>query len=644
MMMSIRLLIAASLLAAPALLFAGGEEEEGGGAAEGAAAMASTGRYSEAPELAARVAAGELPPVEERLPLEPRVLSAERNDIPPEDLNFEVGKYGGILRSVQPDPSWNPDIFVMNDESLLAAPGILADGIGGNVASSFEVSPDGRVFTLTLREGIKWSDGVPVTTEDVRFTYEDFLLNDQLTKVFPRWMRSASKSDGEPLKIEIIDDYTFRISFAERYDGFPAYLSIVQWKGYTEFVKPAHYLKQWHADYTPLADLEDEIAEEGLGKGEWGALFNNRDARNWDLTRPKALGFPVLNPWMLVDQSPTTSVYERNPYYFKVDSIGQQLPYINGLRSQVVADVEMSNLKVLAGEVDFLREDATLDKLDLYKENEDRAGYEIVLLDMHVSPTDPRLNLTYDDPVWRQVVGDVRFRTALSHAINRDEIIDAIYFGFATPSTFVPTAYDPALANRLLDEVGLDRRDAQGFRLGPDGKTFEIPFEIAMHATDMVPVTEMIAEYWKDVGLKTTMKTIEPGLQRTRRNANELQADIGWHHGPELWWGALWDFVPAGYGMAWHTWFQTAGAEGEEPPDDVKAFIAAMDRSIARSGAERQAAIDEVREIMMENVYIILNVEDVKYPLVVNKNLGNVPTGGFAIAANFAGEQLFFKN
>ena len=643
-MMSIRLLIAASLLAAPALLFAGGEEEEGGAAAEGAAAMASTGKYSEAPELAARVAAGELPPVEERLPLEPRVLSAERNDIPPEDLNFEVGKYGGILRSVQPDPSWNPDIFVMNDESLLAAPGILADGIGGNVASSFEVSPDGQVFTLTLREGIKWSDGVPVTTEDVRFTYEDFLLNDQLTKVFPRWMRSASKSDGEPLKIEIIDDYTFRISFAERYDGFPAYLSIVQWKGYTEFVKPAHYLKQWHADYTPLADLEDEIAEEGLGKGEWGALFNNRDARNWDLTRPKALGFPVLNPWMLVDQSPTTSVYERNPYYFKVDSIGQQLPYINGLRSQVVADVEMSNLKVLAGEVDFLREDATLDKLDLYKENEDRAGYEIVLLDMHVSPTDPRLNLTYDDPVWRQVVGDVRFRTALSHAINRDEIIDAIYFGFATPSTFVPTAYDPALANRLLDEVGLDRRDAQGFRLGPDGKTFEIPFEIAMHATDMVPVTEMIAEYWKDVGLKTTMKTIEPGLQRTRRNANELQADIGWHHGPELWWGALWDFVPAGYGMAWHTWFQTAGAEGEEPPDDVKAFIAAMDRSIARSGAERQAAIDEVREIMMENVYIILNVEDVKYPLVVNKNLGNVPTGGFAIAANFAGEQLFFKN
>ena len=155
--MSIRWLTAVALLTVPAFLFAGGEGEEEGSSSEGAAAMASSGKYSEAPELAALVAAGELPPVEERLPLEPRVLSAERNDIPASDLNFEVGKYGGILRSVQPSPTWNPDIFVMNDESLLAAPGILAEGIGGNVASSFEVSPDNQSFTLTLREGIKWT-------------------------------------------------------------------------------------------------------------------------------------------------------------------------------------------------------------------------------------------------------------------------------------------------------------------------------------------------------------------------------------------------------------------------------------------------------------------------------------------------------
>jgi peptide/nickel transport system substrate-binding protein len=328
---------------------------------------------------------------------------------------------------------------------------------------------------------------------------------------------------------------------------------------------------------------------------------------------------------MLVDQSPTTAVYERNPYYFKVDSAGQQLPYIDGLRSQVVADVEMSNLKVLAGEVDFLREDATLDKLDLYKENEDRAGYEVVLLDMHVTPTDPRLNLTYDDPVWRQVVNDVRFRKALSHAINRAEIIDAIYFGFATPSTFVPATYDPDLANRLLDEAGLDQRDAQGFRLGPDGKTFEIPFEIAMHASDQVPVTEMVMEYWKDVGIKTTMKTIEPGLQATRRNANELQADLLWHHGPELWWGALWDFVPSAFGRAWFTWFNTAGAEGEEPPDVIKEGVALRQLLATQADMnDRIATMKKITDLHADNLWAIGIVGGVN-TIITTYSMANVP-------------------
>ncbi len=628
------------LLLLPMVVFATGKKEDTPATAAGAA---PTGKYQEAPELAAKVAKGELPPVDQRLPLEPRVINAARNEIPKGDLDFEIGRYGGILRSVQPDPAWNPDIFVMNDEPILSAPGILADGIAGNVVKDYEVSSDGRTFVFHMREGLKWSDGELVTTEDVRFTYEDFLLNEKITPVFPRWMRAASKTDGEPLKVEIVDEYTFRISFVERYDGFPAYLSIVMWKGYTELIKPSHYLKNYHVKYTPLEKLEAEIAKEGLSKGEWWTLFNQKDILNWELTRPPAVGFPTLNPWMLVSTSPTTATYDRNPYYFKVDADGKQLPYINGIRSQVVADVEMSNLKVLAGEVDFLREDATLDKLDLYKENEQRAGYKVVLLDMHVSPTDARLNLTNADPVWRQVVRDVRFRIALSHAIDRAAIIDAIYFGFAKPSTFVPSAYDPAKANKLLDEMGLDKRDARGFRLGPDGKTFEIPFEITMAASDQVPVTELILKYWNAVGVKTSMKTLESGLLATRGDANELKADLLWHHGPELWWGALWDFVPNRWGRAWQVWFNTGGAGGEEPPADVKQFMSLMDRSIARSGSEREEAIEAYRKLMYDNVYIILNVQDVKYPLIVNKNLGNVPKAGFAIAANFSAEQMFFR-
>ena len=149
-------------------------------------------KYNESPMLKTKVAAGLLPPVEERLPEEPMVVGPGVL-VPKGNLDFEVGQYGGTLRSVQPDPEWNPDIFVMNDENLLSAPGILAEGIMGNIIKSFEVSEDGKVFTFHMRKGLKWSDGVPVTTSDVLFTYEDVLLNDKLTPVFPRWMRAGNK-------------------------------------------------------------------------------------------------------------------------------------------------------------------------------------------------------------------------------------------------------------------------------------------------------------------------------------------------------------------------------------------------------------------------------------------------------------------
>jgi len=532
-------------------------------------------KYNESPMLKTKVAAGLLPPVEERLPEEPFVVGSGIL-VPKGNLDFEVGQYGGTLRSVQPAPDWNPDIFVMNDENLLSAPGILAEGIMGNVVKSFEVSEDGKVFTFHMRKGLKWSDGVPVTSEDVLFTYEDVLLNEKLTPTFPRWMRAGNKADGEPLKLEVIDDYTFRISFAEPYAGFPCWLTIIGWKGYTEFLRPKHYLKNFHIRYTPLEKLEPLIKEESLAEGEWWTLFNLKDILNWELTNPRAVGFPTLNAWMMVKATPTIITYERNPYYFKVDVDGNQLPYIDRIRSEVVSDVEMSTMKVLAGEVDFLREDATLESLALYKENEEAGGYRVVLLDMHVDPVNVHLNQTYPDPVWQKVVRDVRFRKALSLAINREEIIDAVYFGFAEPSELVPSEYDPEAANRLLDEVGLDKRDAEGYRLGPDGKTFVIPFEIAKHAADIVPVTELVIEHWKKVGVKATIKTIDPGLWDTRAAANDLKATAMWNHAP-LWWG--WG-GPFGYGdidrfdwPLWWDWYDSGGRIGEEPPADVKKFL-----------------------------------------------------------------------
>ncbi|MGQ9630585.1 MAG: ABC transporter substrate-binding protein [bacterium] len=596
-------------------------------------------KYNEAPMLAELVKAGKLPPVEERLPKEP----GKCRDVFDKDINLEIGRYGGTIRTASHElPNFDPWVFCFNNEALLRGPGLLGDDIQGNILKDYKVSADGKVFTFYMREGMKWSDGVPVTTEDVLFAYEDVLMNKQLTPVFPAWLRAGARGDGEPMKLEVLDKYTFRVSFAEPYGGFPTQLAISGWRGYTDLLKPKHYLKQFHTRYTPLERLEPEIQKQALAKGEWWTLFNQKDILNWEIMRPPAIGFPTLNPWMLVSATPTAVEFERNPYYWKVDAAGNQLPYIDRLRSEVVADDRMSVMKIIAGEVDF-RSDGGLTDLPLYKENAEKAGYRVLLLDMHRTLADVNLNLTHPDPVWRQVVRDIRFRRALNMGINRKEIIDAIYFGFAELPETVPSEYNPKEANRLLDEMGLDKRDAEGWRLGPDGKTFIIPFEVTGARPDIIPVTEMVVEYFKALGIKTTMKAIEGGLLSTRINANEVKANVFWEHYPPLWWGAIWDVVPVRWGPLWWRWFSTGGKEGEEPPAEVKRFVELIQKALVVSPEERKKVVDEFTRLQRENIFIMVTAEKFKDSVIANKKLGNIPHSGFGITALFSAEQFFYK-
>jgi peptide/nickel transport system substrate-binding protein len=602
-----------------------------------------TASDKQAPELAEMVKAGTLPPLDERLPASPKVLTGARNEIPDGDLDFTVGRYGGIVRTTQPSPNWQPDIFVACDEPLCAAPGILAEGIGGGVAESFTVEDGGRTFVFRLRPGMKWSDGEPVTTEDVQFMYEDVLMNEDLTPTFPRFMKTGNSAAGDPLEVEVVDTFTFKVKFTEPYAGFPAFLAIAQWKGYTELMMAKHYMKDFHADYVPLADLEPLIEEASLPAGEWWTFFHSKAVPNWHVCREKAVGYPVLNPWSITLFGTTSMEYDRNPYYFKTDEEGQQLPYIDGITSAVVADVEMSQLKVIAGEVDFLREDATIDNLALYTENADKANIRIQLLDMHVSPTDVVINQTIDDPAWREVVQDKRFRQALSHATDRPTIIDAVYYGFGEMPVSVPSEYDPDLANSLLDEMGMTERDADGFRLALDGSLFEVPFLLSQDASDIIPVAELVIENYKEVGINASMQVVEGALRGERDSANEQYARVCWNHWPELWWGALWDADPGrGWGRLWMDWLNTNGETGEEPPAEVQEYMDHVNRSIVVAGEEREAEVAAWQQMMYDNVYTIVTVERVPYPLIVNKDLRNVPTSGFAIAANFSLEQMWY--
>jgi peptide/nickel transport system substrate-binding protein len=632
---------------APAAKVEEAAPQEAAPAAKAEEAEAMPSKYTEAPMLAERVAAGELPPVDDRLPNEPFVVGPGvlvlEQDLP----DWQPGKYGGTIRAAHAVADWAPDVFVMINEPLLSAPSLTVQDIRGNILKDFEVNDDNTEFTFHMREGLKWSDGEPVTSEDIRFTYEDVLLNEKITPAFPSRFRTGGAPDGDPMNLEIIDDYTFKASFSEPYGGFLRQIVIEKWVGYTELLKPAHYLKQFHADYASMEELRPHLDEQNL-EDEWWQLFTLKDCLNWNLPRPRCIGFPALSPWIIVEsQQPGVLSFERNPYYYKVDLEGKQLPYVDKIVSVQAEDVEAVNLKVLTGDVDFLRESTGLVKIPLYKENEDQAGFRVHILDMHVDSSALFLNQTFEDETWRSVAQDVRFRQALSMAINRDEIIESIYYGFASyPLKTVGEAnatYDPEKANQLLDEVGLSERNADGLRLGPDGEVFSILIEHGAHAPDISSVAELIAEYLKDVGLDVQVKQIDPQLWGQRMDANEIQATVFWTN--DQGWDDNWTGrAIEENGRLWWDWYNTGGEEGEEPPAWVtEAFEIDKERWSVVSGSEEYNALKEAGFAWdRENLPLITVVENVKYPMIANQNLGNIPKAGFAIAANFSGEQLFF--
>ena len=601
--------------------------------------------YSEAPILAEQVAAGELPAVADRLPDEPFIVGPDVI-VHAENLDWEPGRYGGTLHMAHPGPDWNPDIFIMLNEHLLMAPGISVDGIRPNVLRAFEANDDNTVFTFHLRKGLKWSDGMPVTTKDVRFMFEDVYHNEELTPSFPAKFRAGGRPDGEIVDLQIVDDYTFSMAFTEPYGTLLSELTIKGWQGYTDVMQPSHHLQQFHIDYTSLDDMRAALDAANLGD-EWAQLFTARNCRNWDLTRANCIGFPALYPWVRVEASePGIMQFARNPYYFKVDTTGQQLPYIDEVVSVLVEDSDMVNLNVLTGDVDLLREDTALIKLPLYKENEAKGGFQVALLDNHVDPTALWLNYTFDDPVWREVTGNLEFRRALNMSINRQEIIDSIYFGLAELPQLVPSVYDVDEANRILDSIGMDKRDDDGFRLSPGGQPFSIPIETANHAPDIIPVSELLVEHIKDVGIRATLNVIEGSLVGQRAAANELQASVVWAVQP-MWPNGTWtDYTPtARWAPRWRTWYNTSGADGEEPPEAVRRIYELQEGRIrAIPGSDEDKAIyAQIFQIHHDNVYIFNIAERVRYALVTNADLGNVPHGGQAIGGNNSGEQFFYR-
>jgi peptide/nickel transport system substrate-binding protein len=451
--------------------------------------------YREAPSLSERVRSGELPPVAERLPRDPAVVSPVN----------EIGRYGGAWRRLGVSPNDTLLGSRIGYESLVRWDRS-GRSVTAGIASSWDIADEGRTYVFHLRPGMRWSDGAPFTSADFLFWYEDIALNKDLTPVFPNYLCPG----GGTFRVEAPDPETVVFRF-DRPNG--VFLEVLCFRG-GMMLYPAHYLKQFHIRYRDKAELEAMAKD--LGFDLWHQLFWQKSNIHDNPERP------TVRAWRLKVPPPATRlVVERNPYYWKVDTAGNQLPYIDEIATTLLQNKEVLNLKAMTGGVDMQSRYMDSSKFTLFMKNRAKAGYR-VLADTAPGATVIYLNQCSKNPAMRPILQDRRFRVALSVAIDRAELIELIYSGLAEPTNGVSSEqdpyylpefagkhvqYDPELANRLLDEVGL-KRGRGGMRLMPDGSDFkQILHYYPAETGSGAELWQLVGDYWREVGLDFVVKS-----------------------------------------------------------------------------------------------------------------------------------------
>ncbi|WP_419412316.1 ABC transporter substrate-binding protein [Primorskyibacter sp. 2E107] len=590
--------------------------------------------FEEAPQLAEKVAAGELPPVDERLPVRPEVVT-------PLD---KVGVYGGklrrmlggsndhnsILRVVSPQglTRWKPDF----------------SGVVPNVAESWESSEDGSAFTFHLREGMKWSDGEPFTADDIVFFVDDLLNNKEFYPNAPARFVVA----GETMQAEKIDDYTVKLTFAAPYGTFLTELATPLAQEPVLWAK--HYCMQFHPKYNDNVQAMVDATE---AVEDWTGLYRLNCGEVEAPNRWSNPERPTLDPWVVTGDGysagSTKVVMERNPYFWQVDTAGNQLPYIDQLEMGVAQDNQALVLEAVAGNIDMQRRKiSNLANKPVFAENAEKGGFKILnMVNSNSNVMAIHFNQTHKDPVMREVIRNKDVRVALSLGIDRDEIIDIVYQGQGEPWQIGPrpdhvlyneqlgrqhTEYDPDRANELLDKAGLTERDADGYRLLPDGRrfTFNVNYT-GIEQPDWGDSLEIIKEQWEDIGVELNASSVERSIYYSRGEANEHDFMV---------WGAPGGLDPtlsprdvlsvhpqaSWFSIPWVRWYISGGTDGEEPSDAMKKRLELYEAYKAE--ADQDKALDifrQIHQIAADEFEVIGIALAPNLVGVVNKDLRNVP-------------------
>lgn len=581
-------------------------------------------------EFVQKVASGILPPLEDRLPQDIEVVALEDELTP--------GKHGGTLRLLM---GKNKDIRMMMVYGYTRLVGYNTElELVPDIVRDFQVE-DGRKFTFHLRQGHRWSDGEPFTTEAFRYYWEDIINNEEL---YPFGLPGALLVDGKPPVVEFLDEVTVRYSWDT---PNPFFLPALAEPRPLFLYAPGHYLKQFHSKYADPDELSRRI--EKAGKRNWAGL-HHRHNHPYKNDNPS---LPVLQPWVNTTKPPAERfLFTANPYYHRVDINGRQLPYIN----QVALQISSSSLvaaKTSAGESDLQGRYIRLDNYTFLKSGEERGNYKVRLWQNgNGSQYALYPNLNSNDPVWKALVRQKQFRHALSVGINRHEINQVIYFGLAqeTGNTVLPgcplfenhyqsawSQYDPDLANQLLDQLGLNQKDDRGIRLMSDGRSLEIILHTAGEGTEETDILELISESWYQLGIKLHIKPSQREVFRDRVFSGEAMMALfnGIDNGLPTANMSPQEFAPTDQTqLQWPKWgqyFETNKKVGEAPdiPEAQALLSLYYDWSKSTDEEGRSEIWKKMLEIYSEEVFSIGLICGVPQPIVVNNRLRNVPNEGF---------------
>ena len=583
--------------------------------------------FLETPMFEAAVAAGKLPPVKKRLPEEPFLLKTGQQ-------GFQPGKHGGSLKLLMGRKKDTRQLVVYGyarlvgyDKNFNFVPDIL---------KKFEVK-HGRIFTLHLRKGHRWSDGHPFTSEDFRYYFEDVATN---KKIANESLPQVMLVEGKPPLFEVLDKHTVRYTW---HKPNPFILPRLAGARPIYLYRPAHYLKKFHIKYTPLRALE--VLVKKAKKRNWVAL-HYIVGQQYKNVNPE---LPSLQPWVLVTKPPAKRFnFLRNPYYHRVDMNGRQLPYINDVKVNVTSS-KLIPIKAGAGETDLQSRGLNFTNYTLLKRSEKKFGYSTKLwrtakgARWAIYP-----NLNFRDMEWRKLFRNVNFRRALSIAIDRHEINQVFYYGLAreTNNSVLRESplfdekfanrwsqFDLNTANQMLDDLGLVKRNSKGFRLLSNGQPMELTVVFSTEEDEPSDILELVSDTWRKIGIKVLSKPLHREVMRNRIFSGNVQMSI---------WSGLENGIPNASSspaelaptsqqqLQWPMWGQyveTGGKSGQAIDMKVpqKLFELKDAWREARSEGDRIKIWHEMLDTYTSNVFSIGIIASVPQVVLVNNSLQNVP-------------------